>query len=286
MTNFAKKYFEAVPLGMNLRNFLLREGNPDDSMRLAKDKAEAKKMFQKHDIPTAETFFEIESYYDLDKIKDFPAEFVIKPSRGYAGKGIMVLKRKSGVFVNPAGETFDEKYLRRHIRKIIDGEFSGYMEKDTAIIEERIYPSPKLIFARAAGLPDIRIFCVDYNPVMAMMRYATKETKGRANLSAGAVGLGIDIGSGKISHIHRKHEEEKIKMSDLGIPENFVMPKWEEMKKVAAKTSKITGLKVSGVDLILDSRDRVLVIEINGRPGIEIQNINEKSLLDELSKLL
>jgi hypothetical protein len=113
---------------------------------------------------------------------------------------------------------------------------------------------------------------------MAMMRYSTKETKGRANLSAGAIGLAIDIASGKISHIHTKKNDVKITAKELGIPSNFVFPKWEEIKKIAIKSSMVSGLVISGIDVILDGDDNVLVLEINGRPGIEIQNVNEESL--------
>ena len=41
-------------------------------------------------------------------------------------------------------------------------------------------------------------------PVMAMLRLPTKESQGRANLAQGALGVGIDMASGKPTHIARK----------------------------------------------------------------------------------
>jgi alpha-L-glutamate ligase-like protein len=287
MKNLSQKLFSRhkIPLGMNLRNFLIREYNPRESLDLAKDKSSAKRLFSERGIRTAKTFFEIKIFSDLDKISLFPNEFVIKPARGFGGSGIMVLEKKNGEFFDPSGEKYSEKKLRKHIRKILDGEYSGHKENDTALIEERIFPSPKILFKHSAGLPDIRIFCVNYVPVMAMMRHSTKATRGRANLTVGAIGIGIDIETGKITHLFSKKEEREFKLSDFDIPENFHVPHWKKLIEVSIEASKLSELLISGVDLIIDKHDRVVLIEINGRPGIEIQNVNKKSLLESMDLL-
>jgi glutathione synthase/RimK-type ligase-like ATP-grasp enzyme len=204
----------------------------------------------------------------------------MKPSKGSGGSGILVLKKNDKNFLDPSGEEYSINDLKRHSKRILNGEYSGLAERDIVIIEKRIFPSEKIVFERAAGLPDVRVFCVNNVPVMSMMRYSTKETKGRANLSAGAIGLAIDIETGKITKIHSKQKDVKLSLKNLGIPLEYTIPKWEEIKRVAVKASKLSGLKIIGVDVILDSNDDVMIIEINGRPGIEIQNINEKSLIN------
>ncbi|MEI7891221.1 MAG: sugar-transfer associated ATP-grasp domain-containing protein [bacterium] len=285
MKNKLKNIFSKIPLGMNLRNYLILASNPFSSMLLAKNKVATKKLLSKNGIATAKTILEIDSVWNLRLLENLPDEFVIKPSSGSGGAGILVLKKKEAFFVDPSGQQHSLQQIKKHIRKILDGEFSGSAYDDVAIIEERIFPSKKIIFKRAAGLPDIRVFCVNFKPVMAMMRYSTKETQGRANLSAGAIGLAIDIATGKISHVHTKKKDVKITTKDLGIPADFVMPKWEQIKKIAVKSSKVSGLVISGIDVILDADDNVLVLEINGRPGIEIQNVNEESLLEIMQKI-
>ncbi|MFA7209178.1 MAG: sugar-transfer associated ATP-grasp domain-containing protein [Parcubacteria group bacterium] len=280
-----KEIFTSVPLGMNLRNYAIQVFNPRESMLLAKDKLATKKLLVENDIPTPATYSILEKHSDLKLIARFPSEVVLKPNHGHGGNGILVLERKSGGYFDPAGESHSIRNIEKHILKILDGEFSGFMEKDTAIVEERLYPSSKIIFKYAAGLPDIRIFCINHIPVMAMLRYATKETNGRANLSMGAIGIAIDVGTGVFTHLHKKKEGADITLDDLGIPAGFIMPKWKEMKDVAIKASRFSGLSVAGIDLILDRKDRVMVLEINGRPGIEIQNINEKSLLNMFEQL-
>ena len=274
-----KRFFAYSPLGINFRNYIIRDLNSEVSLRLAKDKASFTHLLEENGSPTPRTYYEIHDFSGVRLIRSFPDEFVVKPSRGLGGNGIVLLKKGDGFFYNPSGDKYSINDIKRHIRKILDGDFSGYMEKDLAIIEERLYPSKKLQFKNAVGLPDIRIFCHDFEPTMAMMRYPTFKSKGRSNLSTGALGIGIDLGNGTITYIHSKKEKAEFLPEDLEIPQSFVMPKWEEMKMIARKSSELSKLKVSGVDMSLDSNDRIMVLEINGRPGLEIQNINENSLL-------
>jgi alpha-L-glutamate ligase-like protein len=285
MKKQASILFEKEPLGMNLRNYLILVNNAFPAMMLAKDKVATKKLLNENGIATAQTIALIQTARDLRLLQYLPDEFVIKPGRGSGGAGILVLEKIENSFQDPSGEKYTVKKIIKHVRNILGGEFSGSFEEDVAMVEKRLFPLDMIVFDRAAGLPDIRIFCIKHLPVMAMMRYATGETRGRANLSAGAIGLAIDIESGKISHIHAKKEKTKITMDDLNISKDFVMPKWNEIKKIASQASKVSGLMISGIDVVLDRSDRVLVLEINGRPGIEIQNINEKSLLEDMLKL-
>lgn len=271
--------FHFLPMGMNLRNHLIREANSLFSLSLAKDKIRFKEILQKNNIATPETYFEINNFTDLKKIKNFHDQFVIKPNHGLGGNGILVLEKRDGYFVNPSNDVYNKEMVWIHLKKILDGEYSGLTEYDQVLIEERIHPSKKIVFQDAVGLPDIRLICLNYEPVLAMMRYSNKRSKGRANLSAGAMGIGIDIATGRFNHLHVKNEKAPLSLSDFSIPADFVMPKWEEMKAVARRASEISGLSFSGVDVILSHEDKVMVLEINGRPGIEIQNINERSLL-------
>ena len=87
---------------------------------------------------------------------------------------------------------------------------------------------------------------------MAMLRYPTRQSDGKANLAKGALGIGIEVNTGLFTHIHSKKHNMRCSLADLGIPEDFVMPKWDEMKTMAAKASRLTRLRLSGIDLVLD----------------------------------
>jgi len=268
------------PLGMNRRNQLIRMWNSNACLDAAKDKIRSKKLLAAHGIAVARTYREIGDFRQIALIPSFPDTFVIKPNRGLGGNGILVLESRGERFVNPSGERYGVEDVRRHIRKILDGEYSGYLEADLVLLEERLYPAAGLKFRESVGLPDIRLFFYRGRAVMAMFRYPTRESRGRANLNQGAIGLGIDLESGRITHIHEKSQITAIGFDLLGVPAGFAIPKWGEIREVATRAAELSGLILAGVDMIVDDRERVMVLEINGRPGLEIQNINERSLLE------
>lgn len=278
--NFLDRIFVSRPLGMNFRNYLINKSNSPQSLFLAKDKSRSKQLFVENGIPTPLTYFEIRSFPDIRLVDFSTEEFVIKPNRGMGGNGIMVLRKEGSTFVDPSGETYSREKIFFHIRKILDGEFSEYREEDSALVEERLHPSETLRFRDAIGLSDIRVVCFNYVPVMAMLRYPTRKSRGRANLSAGAVGMSVDMATGAITHIHAKGKKTAFSLEDFDIPPSFVVPRWDEIKSIAGRASEVLEMKYAGVDIILDSRERILVLEINGRPGLEIQNINERSLAE------
>ncbi|MBI4284090.1 MAG: hypothetical protein HY663_06440 [Chloroflexi bacterium] len=280
------RVFSDRPLGMNLRNHLIKRFNSLDTLLLAKDKTAFKLLLEANGIATPHTYHVIHDFTDMKLIPAFPDTFVIKPNSGYGGHGIILLSKEDGFFIDPSGEKYSVNEIKFHIRRILDGEFSGYVENDWAIVEERIYPSPNLQFGQSIGLPDIRIICTYYEPVMAMLRYPTLESRGRANLSRGALGMGIDLNTGSITHIYSKRAMEELSLESLGVPATFVMPKWSEMKEIARRCARLSQLGLCGVDIILDTDDTVMVLEINGRPGLEIQNVNEASLLRLVKSLM
>jgi glutathione synthase/RimK-type ligase-like ATP-grasp enzyme len=52
------------------------------------------------------------------------------------------------------------------------------------------------------------------------------------------------------------------------------VPYWDRMLEIAAKSYEITGLGYLGVDLVLDKELGPLMLELNARPGLNIQIAN------------
>jgi glutathione synthase/RimK-type ligase-like ATP-grasp enzyme len=48
------------------------------------------------------------------------------------------------------------------------------------------------------------------------------------------------------------------------------------------KVSELLPLKYLGIDIVLDLFKGPLVMEVNIRPGLEIQNVNRKGLVESL----
>jgi glutathione synthase/RimK-type ligase-like ATP-grasp enzyme len=57
------------------------------------------------------------------------------------------------------------------------------------------------------------------------------------------------------------------------------VPHWDEIIRIALHTSRTFPFEYIGIDIVLDNDLGPLIMEINLRPGLEIQNVNRKSLL-------
>lgn len=277
-------------LGMNARNFLyIRPNNKPSAKRRADDKLETKKTLLAFDLPTPELIATFYTSQDVRKFnwKKLPENgFAIKPARGYGGAGIVAFKAwngRSGITVN--GETYNSKQLSSLIFDMLDGAFSLQYLPDKAFIESLISPAPFFKKIAPIGLADIRVIVFHNIPVMAMMRIPTQQSKGKANLQQGAIAAGIDIRTGITSHalyhndFIRRLPDAKIKTTGIKIPE------WDKLLLLAARAQQASGLGFAGVDLVIDADKGPMILEINSRPGLKIQNANLSSLRTRLERV-
>lgn len=276
-------------LGMNARNFIyIRKYNPGSAKQLADDKIRTKELLMQHKVPTTEL---ITIFPDRDMIRNFNWDlpnngFVVKPARGYGGEGILVFKnwdKKKGKTLD--GKAFDAKQLESHFFDILEGAFSLQYLPDVAYIEELVKPATFFKKISPFGLPDIRVIVFNKVPVMAMLRVPTKQSEGKANLHKGAIGLGIDLRTGITTHAISKNDQIEY-IPDTNIRTGGLqIPKWDEILLLAAKTQEVSKLGYAGVDIVLDEDKGPLVLEINSRPGLSIQNANNASLRTRLERL-
>ena len=287
MVQLAKRCFFALPselkrfgiLGINARNINLLLGCHNRSLYPSVDnKVLTKKICNSHQIPVPKTYTIIDRFGDISKsmvLLETMDEFVIKPAHGAGGYGIIVVTgKKDNKFETSKGKVISLPHIRYHISTILSGLYSLGSHPDAAIIEKRIIPHPIFKDLTVDGTPDIRLIVYKGVPVMAMLRLPTKASKGRANLHQGAVGVGINIETGKtfggvwhnrLSDIH----------PDTGANiRNLVIPQWRDMLAVAMKLSDAIGLQYVGVDIVLDPEQGPVVLELNARPGLSIQIAN------------
>ncbi len=59
----------------------------------------------------------------------------------------------------------------------------------------------------------------------------------------------------------------------------IVIPHWEEILHLAAGAGDMTGLGYIGVDVVMDENRGPLLLELNARPGLQIQMANRAGLL-------
>lgn len=277
-------------LGMNARNFLyIRRYNSSDAKKIADDKLETKNTLIQNGIKTPNLF---SIFYDRDSIKnyvwqDLPERgFVIKPARGYAGAGILPIRKWDGETATTAsGQTYTIKQLESHILDILEGAYSLKFLPDNAFIEERLHPHPFFKKLTGFGIPDLRVIVFNRIPVMAMIRLSTEESHGKANLHQGAIGFGIDIRTGITTHAIL-YDQQVLYIPNTKIKTRGIkIPNWEQVLLLASRAQEISGLGYAGIDIVFDGQEGPMVLEINARPGLSIQNANRASLRSRLERV-
>jgi alpha-L-glutamate ligase-like protein len=281
---------EAGVLGMNRRNAeYIMALNARSAYPLVDDKVQTKRLARKFGIPIPEMYYVVENHGSIAEVMELLenlGEFVVKPARGSGGSGIILIRDKTPEgFVTQSGRVMTADDLSYHISTILSGIHSlGGME-DRAIIEALIHPDP--VFGNVTyreGVPDERIIVYRGVPVMAMVRLPTRASDGKANLHRGAIGAGIDIGSGiTLQAVHRSRVIDK--HPDTGNPVNgILLPRWDEMLLMAAKATEMTGLGYLGADFVLDRERGPVLLELNARPGLAIQIANRTGLSRRLDE--
>ena len=275
-------------LGMNRRNteYIMR-CNPRSSFPLVDDKVRTKHLAEDHQIPTPPLYHMIESHGDMGKLEKglhCRLQFVLKPARGAGGSGIVLVTGHTAEgFVTQSGETLSWKDLSYHISDILSGVYSLEGLEDCALIEALVHPDS--IFEAVTyrgGVPDIRIIVYRGVPVMGMVRLPTRASDGKANLHRGAIGVGIDMGRGKtLTGVHGSKVVDH--HPDTGNPvTDIVIPHWNQMLFMAARAVDMTNLGFLGVDIVIDREQGPLLLELNARPGLQIQVANQDGLLRRL----
>jgi len=169
-------------------------------------------------------------------------QFVIKPTRGSGGKGIMVITdRDFEYFIKSNGRKLQLNELRRHINNVLSGLYSLGGKPDKVMIEALINYDEVFNDYTYEGVPDIRVIVFRGFPVMAMLRCSTHASDGRANLHQGAIGVGIDINTGHsllaVQHNHPVHEHP-----DTGKAfSELTIPNWDTILELAAGCYEMTG---------------------------------------------
>lgn len=268
---------------------LVAEFNPRRHLPLADDKIVAKKLMASRGVPIPGTIAVIENMRDLsgfERLMPSLDHFVIKPARGKAGSGVAVLGPRAGDGWHcSSGTTWEGDGIRLLLADILSGEYA-MRTRDRALIEERIFSGPILGDLPPAGLPDVRVITLHGDPVMSMVRLPTRQSGGKANLHLGALGIGVDQRTGSttgatcrgraVSH----HPETGQPLAGLKVTA------WDDVIATAREAAAAFPLGYLGVDVSIDHACRPVVLEVNPRPGLEIQNANLRGLRFEIERVI
>lgn len=277
-------------MGMNKRNHsYIGRYNDRSKYPLVDDKLQTKLIAQRAGCTVPKLIGVISNQADVKSIhamvKEWPG-FVIKPARGSGGKGILVImSHKDGVYTKPSGATINQQDVERHISNALAGLFSLGGKNDVAVVENLIKFDDCFEGFSYEGVPDVRIIVFKGYPVMAMMRLSTSASDGKANLHQGAVGVGLDIATGKAVRAVQfnlpitEHPDTGKNLSTLQVPH------WKKLLTLASSAWEMTGLGYMGTDMVLDKEEGPMVLELNARPGLAIQIANGAGLLPRLQHI-
>ncbi len=277
-------------MGINKRNgdYILAY-NPRHLYPLVDDKLRTKKLATEKGLGVPELYGVVEivrQAQDLPKLLSQYEDFVIKPAHGSGGEGILIISGRRGSFYRkPNGLLLKESELVHHVVNILSGMYSLGGHPDSALIEYRIQVDPVLESISFQGVPDIRIIVFMGVPVLSMVRLPTRIANGKANLHQGAIGAGVNIATGTtlnavwFNDVVTEHPDTGHKISGVQIPY------WDTLLSFASSCYDLTGLGYQGVDIVLDKKKGPLILELNARPGLNIQIANMTGLSHRLQRV-
>lgn len=277
-------------LGMNRRNAAcILDHNPRRAFPFVDDKLRMHRLCSAIGVATPRTIAVVSRHSQL---RDLPAmvkdcsELVVKPNRGSAGRGVIVLIGREGEdFRRHNGSVYRISDLRQHVCDILSGMYSLGGRADTAILQQRIHLHPTFDPIAFQGIPDIRVIVFRGELAMAMLRLPTRASGGRANLHQGGIGAGVRLENGLTHHAVQFNRfvtcHPDTKMSIIGVS----VPYWSEVREMARRVAASIGLGYLGVDIVVDATSGPMLLEANARPGLAIQIANATGLLPRLKEI-
>lgn len=270
-------------IGINERNsdYVLRY-NARHLYPLVDDKILTKQKAIDNGIHVPPMYGIIDSEKQISQIRDIIGshrDFVIKPSQGAGGDGIMVIADQfEGYYRSAGGRLLSLEDIEFHLSGILSGIYSLGGHRDRALIEYRVIPDPIFSAISYEGVPDIRIIVLKGYPVLAMLRLPTRQSGGKANLHQGAIGVGVDLATGITLDGTWLNKKIQTHPDTTNPVRGVELPFWEGFISLATRCYELTGLGYIGVDMVLDKDLGPMMLELNARPGLNIQIANDTGL--------
>ena len=277
-------------LGINRRNleyvYLM---NQREHFLMADDKVMAKDAMEAAGLPVPRSLavvrYRSQMQNAIETMHRAPG-FAIKPSRSFGGQGLLIVRERDGRWERPSGAAVTEEDISFHLATILAGMYALSTESDAAIVEELIVDAPVLTALHGGcGVADVRVIVVKGSPAMAMLRLPCADSEGAANLHAGGIGVGVDLASGVTTSAIQNRKPIK-KHPDTGVAlAGTRLPHWDEILGFTRNINDLFQMDYIGVDIVLDAHRGPLILEVNVRPGLDIQLANQAGLRPVLETL-
>jgi alpha-L-glutamate ligase-like protein len=293
MLEIARRLRAIGVLGLNERNsdYIMRL-NPRRLYPRVDDKALTKELATAAGMAVPDLYGIIANQGEVRRFPQIVAErdsFVIKPAQGSGGNGILVItgrsERKRDAFRLSSGVIIAQDEILYHLSNIVGGQYSLSGNPDKALIEYCVQFDPVFAEVSYQGVPDVRVVVYRGFPVMAMVRLPTRASDGKANLHQGAVGAGIDMGTGVTMNGVLNNEIVDEHPDTGALVAGLEIPNWDFILESSARAYEVTGLGYLGVDMVIDRDRGPLILEMNARPGLNIQIANGAGLAKRIGRI-
>ncbi|MFC4350160.1 alpha-L-glutamate ligase-like protein [Fodinicurvata halophila] len=283
MIGMVKRMKRAGLLGINARNasyqMLL---NDRRRYPLVDDKVKTKRLAEEAGLAVPELYAVVAAHWQVKRFEQLlqgRERFVIKPSQGSQGNGIMVIDSRMHYGWRKAdGTMITDDDLHYHLVNILSGMYSLAGQPDEAMVEYRVDFDSVFDQVTYQGVPDLRVIVYRGVPCMAMLRLPTRASDGKANLHKGGVGVGVDLATG-VTCGGMLYDRPITLHPDTGHTlEGLQVPGWQNILRLSARCADLTGFGYLGVDVVLDRKRGPLILELNARPGLAIQIANRTGL--------
>lgn len=277
-------------LSINKRNsdFILNY-NQRKHFPLVDDKLKTKQLAIQAGIAVPALYGAIKSEHELNSMVELLEpynDFVIKPAQGSGGDGIIVFIGKAlDRYRQINGKLYSVQELSYHISCLLSGAYSLGGHPDCAMIERRVIVDPVFKEVSYEGVPDVRIITLLGYPAMAMVRLPTRLSGGKANLHQGAIGIGVNLATGVTLGGVFHNDTIDFHPDTLNPVVGITVPYWDKILDIAARCYELTQLGYLGVDIVLDKDQGPLLLELNARPGLNIQIANREGVLHRYQEI-
>jgi len=306
-------------LGINKRNLeYIKKLNPRKTILLANNKIRTKTFLAERWIPIPQTYKLIKDRNELLSF-DFSSignkNFVVKPNMWSKWKWIFIVNilnkyEKENKEESILENIYDQidKYIYKDIKKhpyglksrwkvfsdlefkkklvpILEGNYTLSNKADTILIEEKILPWAWFEKFCEYGLADIRVIVFNMVPVAAMLRMPTSLSGWVANIAQWWIACGIDISTGMIKTIATKSKIYYDNFPDeFRHLYKFVIPFWDDVLAYSSNIQYFVNMWYIGIDRVITNQWPKL-LEINGKSGLEIQNVTGVPLQKTLDRI-